>query len=79
MNIKIGEKVVGSIYLNMQFSLSSFEGKSYATVLDMIKGSNGHTQQIFELAIGKFKIASFRRIYQDTEKLCVEGAELIAA
>lgn len=79
MNVNIGEKVVGHVYINIQFPLTSFEGKSYATILDMVKGTNGHTQQVFELPIGKFTLGSFRRIYKDSEKLCIEGAELVAA
>jgi len=79
MNVNIGEKVVGSIYINLQFPLTSFEGKSYATILDMVKGENGHTKQVFELPIGKFTVSSFRRIYKDNEKLCIEGAELVSA
>jgi len=76
MDIKIGEKTVGSIYVNIQFPIEEFEGKTFAEVIDLIKGDHGQTQQVFELAIGKFVIASFRRIYNDDEKVCVEGAKL---
>ena len=79
MDIKIGEKVVGSVYMNLQIPLTSFEGKKFAEVLDLVKGANGQTQLVFESALGKFKVASFRRIYNDDEKLCVEGAELVSA
>ena len=79
MEIKIGERVVGSIYLNIQLPLESFGNTSYATILDMVKGSNGHDQLVFDLLTSKFKVESFRRIYQDNEKICIEGAELIAA
>lgn len=79
MDIKISDKVVGSIYVNIQFPMDSFEGKNHAEITDMIKGANGFDQQVFEIGIGKFKIASFRRIYKDFEKICIEGAELVAA
>jgi len=79
MEIKIGEKVVGSIYLNIQLPIESFGNTSYATILDMIKGSNGHDQLVFDLLASKCKVGSFRRIYKDDEKICIEGAELIAS
>jgi len=79
MDIKIGEQVVGSIYVNIQLPIESFEGKTYREVLDLVKGENGQTKQVFDLAIGKFIVASFRRIYNDDEKLCIEGAQLVAA
>jgi len=76
MDIKIGEQVVGNMYVNIQLPLESFEGKSFHEVLDLVKGANGQEQQVFELGIGKFRVASFRRIYNDDEKLCIEGAQL---
>lgn len=76
MDIKIGEKVVGSIYVNIQIPMKNFEGKNHAEVVDIIKGANGVDQQVFELSIGKFKISSFRRVYKDEANICVEGAEL---
>lgn len=79
MDIKIGEKVVGSMYVNLQLPLDAFEVRSYTTILDMVKGANGHDKLVFELPVGKFIVGSFRRIYQDSEKLCIEGAELVAA
>ena len=79
MEIKISDKVVGSIYMNIQLPMKNFEGKNHAEILDLIKGSNGIDQQVFELSIGKFKIASFRRFYKDGVSLCIEGAELVPA
>jgi len=78
MDIKIGEKVVGSMYINLQLPLEGFEIKSYETILDMVKGVNGHDKLVFELPIGKCTVGSFRRIYKDNKKLCIEGAELVA-
>lgn len=80
MNIKIGTKDVGTIYVNIQLPLESFDKKSFAEVMDLVKGENGQTQQTFDLdGVGKFKVASFRRIYNDDEKLCIEGAQLVKA
>ena len=79
MDIMISEKTVGKLYVNIQIPLESFEGKSFAEVLDLVKGANGQDKQVFELGIGKFKVDSFRRIYNDDEKLCIEGAQLVAA
>ena len=79
MDIKISERTVGKLYINIQLPLDSFEGKSFSEVVDLIKGSNGQDKQVFELNIGNFIIDSFRRIYNDNEKLCIEGAHLITA
>ena len=80
MNINIGKNTVGKIYVNIQLPLESFEGKSFAEVMDLVKGENGQTQQTFDLEdVGRFKVASFRRIYNDDEKLCIEGAQLVKA
>jgi len=80
MDIKIGEKTVGSVYLNIQLPLENFEGKSLVEITDMVKGTNGHDKQVFELAdIGSFKVESFRRIYNDNEKVLIEGAQLVKA
>ncbi len=78
MDIKISEKVVGSLYVNIQFPIENFGNKKVSEIIDLIKGENGQSQQVFEIAIGKFKISSFRRIYKDTIKVCVEGAVLEA-
>jgi len=78
MDIKIGEKVVGSMYINLQLPLDAFEVRSYETMLDMVRGTNGHDKLVLELPVGKCVVGTFRRIYKDTEKLCIEGAELVA-
>ena len=78
MDIKIGEKVVGNIYVNIQLPLETFEGNSVTEIIDRVKGFHGHEQAVFEIGIGKFKVASFRRMYNDDEKLCIEGAKLEA-
>jgi len=77
-NIKIDEKVVGTLYVNIQLPLKTFKGKSISEIMDRIKGVNGHDPAILEISIGKFRISSFRRMYDDDEKLCIEGAELEA-
>jgi len=78
MDIKVKGEVVGSLYVNIQLPSESFGGKSLAEITDLIKGSNGQDQQSFELEdIGSFKIESFRRLYNDDEKVCVEGAKLV--
>ena len=62
--------------MNIQIPLESFEGKSFSQILELVKGSEGIEKQIFDFGIGKFKVTSFRRIYNDDEKVCIEGAEL---
>jgi len=52
--------------------------QSISEIMDRVKGVNGQEQATFELSIGKFKVASFRRMYNDGQKLCIEGAELEA-
>jgi len=78
MDIKIGEKVVGTVYMNIQLPLETFEVKSITEIMDRVKGVNGQDKATFELNIGKFQVASFRRMYNDGTKLCIEGAELEA-
>jgi len=78
MDIKIKDKVVGDIYVNLQFPIESFEGKKHIEIVDLIKGANGQTQQIFEMSVGKFKISSFRRLYREGGKIYLEGALLEA-
>ena len=80
MDIKIGEKVVGNLYVNIQLPKEAFEVQSVKEIMDKVKGANGHDQVAFTLGdIGTFKVASFRRMYDDDEKLCIEDAVLVKA
>ena len=76
MDIKIEDKVVGNMYVNVQLPLENFENKSFSAVVELIRGSEGIDPLVFNIGFGDFKIVSFRRVYNDDEKVCVEGALL---
>ncbi|MDB4330325.1 hypothetical protein N9948_01245 [bacterium] len=71
MNLKSQGKDIGAVYLNIQLDKASFSVNTQE-ILDKLKKGT------FEIQIdsSNFKISSYRRLYQDSDRIYLEGAEL---
>ena len=71
MKLMSNGKEVGTIYCSVQLAKDAFS-MSYIEVLDKLKEGS----LTLDLDKGKYKVSSYRRVYQDDNNIYLEGAEL---